>query len=407
MSSILAVIIIIIILCIFLRPKNKIQKCLNKSIGIFDKNAKLALKYINKKKKLTPIDKISKANIYRYNILQNNTSNSQQFASLITKNYIDALDNIYHRLYLKKKDNNTRNAISQNVINQIGDYVENGPDTPEMNYLQHLTFEVNKQNAKHSKKKANNKQNTIKSNLNDSINYHLDPQNVHDSQVNKDLKRIYDRVNELNITTYNNDIYSEITSHINKSLSKKQAKNALSVLNIMKNNNSYSTTLNGYEYDILKKVWIRANTAKCNDNDSSNEILKTSIVEALKDCVENDNVVCSGGRIARIVNALASMDPDPIISKGTMTYDMYRNDYIKAIQNILDKFIEEKKNDPRLKNAALSYIDINIQPSPSEEKEFKSELKQRIDKCLDAYDVFSENQKKRLRDESYIYADLM
>lgn len=76
------------------------------------------------------------------------------------------------------------------------------------------------------------------------------------------------------------------------------------VLNRIESSTDTVTSLNSEkEVNILHLVWNRI----CSQN--YDESVKKRLVESLAECVENDSVVCTNGRVSRIVDTLNIVDP--------------------------------------------------------------------------------------------------
>lgn len=132
--------------------------------------------------------------------------------------------------------------------------------------------------------------------------YELDNQNVHDSFVQKDTKRIYNEVQNSLIHQGDPD-FSSLDPE------------TLDIVNKIKNRNSYISNLDNSEYEILKNTW---NQAQYNSN------IKDNLILQLKDSMnENNELYCPTGVSTRIVSSLSIENPEQMPKdKGTINTEV-------------------------------------------------------------------------------------
>ena len=171
----------------------------------------------------------------------------------------------------------------------------------------------------------------------------LDKQNVHDSFVNKYIRKIYDNCNHIQYTTNITDEIKAITDN----------QNIHKVLNELTIRNADITNLGDTcELDVLASIW---NVAKNNDN------IKDMFLTQLSDCVnETDNVVCPTGIVNRLTISLIVEDPDLFPKTESMI-----NDEILQTASVIRSELELNP----------LYIELNDE---SQNSEFKNKLMNRI-----------------------------
>ncbi len=220
-----------------------------------------------------------------------------------------------------------------------------------------------------------------------------DPQNVHETQVNNDMLRIYQNVAHrndqdpefMNVNNQNpgaNSI-SEIREYAKtyKFADPKHRDRALKTINKMAEGN-WITNLHARESDILDNVWKRSKSA---DNRANQAELRAALMDSLADCVESgyngqDYQVCASGRTARVLNSLTLLDTDEKISAPVRTAEILRNEvFTKSHKIIQDALKETDDETARAYNGALET------PAPDVEykvKAFEAHVKERINNTL-------------------------
>jgi hypothetical protein len=173
-----------------------------------------------------------------------------------------------------------------------------------------------------------------------------DPQNVHDSLVNNDVKSIYKRILEKNeketlVSDQTVDIET-IRKTVNKFpfSNKTKKQNARRIVERMAavRPKEETTSIGGSEREILINVWKRINSPENADHCDS---LQESFMEALADGMDKSAIngtyheVCTMGRCSRVLNSLTMLDSDPVISQPVKTKEILRNEvFMKAHQII-------------------------------------------------------------------------
>jgi hypothetical protein len=163
-----------------------------------------------------------------------------------------------------------------------------------------------------------------------------DPQNVHDSNVQHSISRVYKRIRELNGPVPLHDMPKDLIQWIQQHPSPKSER-ALYVLENMGPN--YLSSLDDNEDSILQHVWARINNPS---NIEQKTELKASLLDSLADSAIVDShgrptsTVCINGRCNRIINSLTLLDSDPVISEPVRTVDILRNEILTKSSKILN-----------------------------------------------------------------------
>lgn len=197
-----------------------------------------------------------------------------------------------------------------------------------------------------------------------------DPQNVHDSNVNEDLKKIYNRIVINNMLEDNNDDNrEELTQYLKNNLSPDRYDRAMKTLRYT---NSYNSAVGEKENLVIDNVWKRINSK---DNVDKRDALRESFADALIDCTdEKGYTVCSGGRCARILSSLTLLDSDKNIAEPVKTRDIIRSEVMSKAHKILQDSLEQIDD-----NIADEYLEGKDSPEVSE---FESKVKEEIDKKI-------------------------
>ena len=185
--------------------------------------------------------------------------------------------------------------------------------------------------------------------------YRNDTQNVHDHGVTNILKSNIKKLNENKKKDDDDDDHDNIINIIDSiithpELSESVKANALTVidnLNSTEKHSSYDIT----ERDALTLVWN-----KINKNPDNIEIL----AKQLDSGIENGNIVCSTGKIARIIGTLDGIDSDITLSKPLW---VIRDEIGSLAGKIMNSNVENPKQE--FENSVINiYIkDLNMNKS--------------------------------------------
>jgi hypothetical protein len=152
----------------------------------------------------------------------------------------------------------------------------------------------------------------------------VDTQNVHDTNIQKQLKSRYKdlSVDNQNILFNENDIISHAFN------SKKDISTLSNIIQEIKNRNSSVTNFNSdNEYTVLKNTWM-----------SGNDNVKDQIINNLLDCEEDEILVCPTGTTSRIIESTYIDNPEDM----PKTKDMFMTEMLSKaslIRNTLESSI--------------------------------------------------------------------
>lgn len=219
-----------------------------------------------------------------------------------------------------------------------------------------------------------------------------DPQNVHESQVNKDMARIYQNILNRNkiedeLLGFSND---DISANINaiKNYAKsfkfenpKGKDRALKTIDVMSKGN-WITSLNARESEILSNVWKRTGSA---ENEQNRISLQSSLMNSLADCIEdgyngNEYQVCISGRVGRVLGSMTLLDANEQISEPIKTAEILRNEIFSKSYKIIQDSLKETDDE-----TARGYNGTLESPAPEVETKvrvFEDQVRDRIETTL-------------------------
>lgn len=174
--------------------------------------------------------------------------------------------------------------------------------------------------------------------LSQRITYHNDAQNVHDTQINNDLRDQIKKMSDENDTSIGNtyEYVRNIILNANDKTPEKRAK-AIDVLDSIEKNNSLVLAINMRESDVLKLVCDRIESSF---NKEHRDDMKNMLIDALNDCMENGHLVCVNGRVNHIVSSLATLDASSDIGM-LRTKEILRNECFEKAAEIRNKILDE------------------------------------------------------------------
>lgn len=216
-----------------------------------------------------------------------------------------------------------------------------------------------------------------------------DGQNVHNSNVNNDVKRIYNILLEKNSNIPDKSktiIFEEIDTALRKHyVNDDKKESALIVLNEFKKG-GHNSNLNTNADDILINVWKRIHSP---ENENKKDELQAAFFDSIADSMENNhygtqkNMVCLVGRCNRILQTFTLLDNDANLSKPIKTKEILKNEIFsksyKIIQDELKKLPEATAN---VYNGISNSDDQEIQRQIGE---FESKLKIEIENISKEY----------------------
>ncbi len=375
--------------------KRKHRALIQKSSGIFDEDAQEALKILDSIPDPTPQERVERANIRRFNILEGRVNNPRIVRDIIG-DYRVALAGMTHAPI----DNH------EFVLQQIGDF--NNTLIAAGQYDFNTDFATYAPAARvvgvgarlNAAATAPTREDAIAIALTPA--YTNDPQNAHDSGVNANMRRTIAQIRGACDATA---IRKEIEAYIGSADVSSAAKTAARQTLQMMGKNNVITAVGDTEDNILAYVWERSKHPR-NARMSGN--IRDAVVQSLADSVENDNVVCVNGRCARIVGSLATLDYDDSVG-ALQTFEAYRNQIYKETNDIVEAAIARAKEsaDPVLRKVGEAYSTGAESDDPGADQTFKDAIKDEVDKNIDAYaSKMTPVELDNLRAECHVYATL-
>lgn len=231
------------------------------------------------------------------------------------------------------------------------------------------------------------KKDTIDRVINQSVTHTSDNQNVHDHEIQSDIKYIAAKLNINRTIDTARTVPDEILNYIiicNCDKDKKEK--AIQAYDTIRNDGIKILAIDATEQQILSAVWARAHVPSNSDNA---ENIRLAIVDALSSCIENNKPVCSTGRSTRILASLCLLDSDTSISQ-LGTAESYKNDILKDAHEMLNNTIKEARESPNteLKRLGDSFDDTSIDASTisdATKQVFKALYESKIDTLSNKY----------------------
>jgi hypothetical protein len=241
-----------------------------------------------------------------------------------------------------------------------------------------------------AKEASDNKKEAVENYFDLSKKVKSDTQNVHDSNVNKHLKETYTQLKKDDFLITKKGGFDEILRFIgNSKLDDVKRDNARKALYHIRDSplKVFSLGNDVYLRDILLLVWNRAYHP---DNDENAKDIRESVVESLADCVENKQIVCSGGVAARLLSSLGLLDHDENVGI-TQSTEMYRNEIFGEAKKIFDDELKnaEKLGDENTKLFARSFADLSVKDeeiTKETREKFYQNVEKKVDDTLNGYD---------------------
>lgn len=228
--------------------------------------------------------------------------------------------------------------------------------------------------------------------------YTADPQNVHDSGINEQLRGTLKRLRE---TTYPvrdaTSIRSEIEALVAQDESATRQARALHSLDTIYNRDTFDGTIGANECEVLALVYARSEMPQNKDGCAA---LRDALIDSLVEMSPtSDSTVCDHGRCARLIESLVLIDRDEMVSHGVVNLEQMRNDAYAKSNDILQECIREalaNTRDPEMVKVGQSFTDIAVDVKPDVELAFKGAVKAKIEKYID--NTFASKMSRRDHD---------
>jgi hypothetical protein len=227
---------------------------------------------------------------------------------------------------------------------------------------------------------AASKEGVIDNYFDDAIKYTSDPQNVHDSKVNNDLRGVLARI-KCDVSPAKS--IQAAQKYIAENHTGDKAERAMRTLELIATG-SWIGTYSDSEDRIFSYVWDRSEHQSNADN---SDLMRDAVVDALADSVENNSLVCINGRTSRLLNSLTLLDFNPVVAGGALTFEAYKNQIFDETKTIIKQEAENAKfaDNEALRNVGLSFSGEDVEVDPTTEREWINSVKSEIDRNLSNY----------------------
>lgn len=177
---------------------------------------------------------------------------------------------------------------------------------------------------------------------------HVDnPQNVHDNAINATMFQIVKRISDDNTEAL------PTKEQISNAIKDPVAKNVIKIFN---SQNTVAALGGMSDLEVLQLVYLRC----CNPKNDKQTMLE-SLTDNLKNCVENGNIVCVTGRVARIVSTLILLDFDEN-NWNMKLVDDYKAEILNKTKNIIQEVATLALNTD-LDEYAKEYLTLEREPT--------------------------------------------
>lgn len=369
------------------------------SVGTMDGNAAHVLEQINTIRRPTIEDNYIAGNIIAYNMLDGRIRNNPEVGMNAIARYETALRQA-RELPIDRDRGLPLDFIIDDIANftviNLEDLLQDDADTVEM-YVNELINILNdipavrqhtiENKVSETMREAKNAKEYSAKYLDKSIQHTSKTQNVHDSAVVKDLNLSLNIIRESASPRDWQEVLCEVRDYSrglaeNGEISEKKCEAIARVLDHIAENtliSSYGVT----EGNILKYVWDRADHPKNRQNRTK---IREAIIDEIANSVEDGEVMCPGGRSARLLGSLVTLDFDPNVG-AACTFEDYKNEIFERCRKLIDAKIEsaKKSNNPELRKVAMSYEDPTMEIPDDLSAAFKDNIKEGIDAIIAEY----------------------
>jgi hypothetical protein len=401
----LILLVIVLLLILYMRKptdtRGRIKILLEESSGVFDEPAKEALAMIDNLAERRAEDHFSHARILHHNILEGEPRRNTGLARQAAISYANTVINMTgeeNTNYMLGRIEDYQLGMQELQDNDIAMAILNDAMVTRGPTLRHKNAKIRREKALES---ANTRTDAIVNYLEESKTYTVDPQNVHDSVVNGDLRYTLGRIKS-NVNT--NVSLEEIRAYIDKNYPESKAAKAHKVIDKMAQGGSvyaYGET----EDNVLAYTW---NRCKDERNKNNSKDMFNAVVDSLVDSVENNNIVCANGRCARVLGSLVTLDYDPTVGK-TATLEAYRNQIFQETKDLITTELTAAKQstDDSLKQIAMAYDGEIEYENTQAESTLKSLIQTAIDNNIESYkDTIAPGELQKIKEDCYVYATI-
>jgi len=258
---------------------------------------------------------------------------------------------------------------------EVRDFLENGVVPAMQTLLGNIGFvrihihDAEKANLEKVKKSSRlEKQEYL-----NTIKIRSDSQNVHETHVNHDFKRIFRKIKQKNTTEYSPADWGRLDEEMKKYFTMKGGKAQRYYLKMMEGNKIGQ--LDSDTREVLRHVWARTQSK---DNIKNRKTLLENLTlnaeSAFEGGIGDGDIVCITGRCYRSLGTFALADDNPIISKPVQTSEMLRSQIFARANKVIHG--ELAKADKKVKN---DYATDNRTP---EVEKLESDIKAKIERVI-------------------------
>jgi hypothetical protein len=201
----------------------------------------------------------------------------------------------------------------------------------------------------------------------------VDPENSHDTYVNKCLQDIMAILRE---DQKDQDLPS--LSHIRNCIKLKydiiespDTKTVLNVIDIIYNDGVplYNDAIKATDTEVLQRVWLRSFDPK---NSANKENMQHMIYNSLESCWEGNSIVCINGRCSKLLSVLVELDHDPR-THVLRTLEQQKNILFEQIRELIKERarIATRSLDPEVQKIGQSYLATSSDDMPKDLDEGK------------------------------------
>jgi len=293
------------------------------------------------------------------------------------------------------------NGVVVLMVDQIQDNHQLFPeDVFALDILEQMNIDTTqmRQNANDNKMKEIKAENPnaakaeiIEKFIDKSVVHTNNPQNVHDSAVNKNACDIMERLKQ-----EQDDVIpiSICTDEFTKKFKKlKDFDQVLKVIHILSKSNTVSALNNMSDEEVFCRIWTRTkdirNAENCDD-------IQEMIYKNLASCYEHNAIICVTGRVLRIISSLILLDFDEKNWVLELS-ESYKEEILNKTKNIINSIAHEGIKNEKIKDIAEEYIInefdneelseeiINMVEKCQNENDLKKTMKYAINEMIDTY----------------------
>jgi hypothetical protein len=312
------------------------------------------LKHITYKYKKTPLDNYRIGGVYDFILHDTNTAQNY---------YLEAVNQI------KKNSNTTNDVIEINdnifIRDRLEDRIrinfdaEHDDNIFRLRHLMDLNNELKNLEIKIDKKIESNTP------IEDHITWKSDSQNVHDSNINNELRESYEKIKKYN---KNNNIFlwdiNDIIGYIKNinptEMETHNIPDAINMLEYIQINNAHISKINVSEKKFISEIFSKI---ICEKEEKKRINMLENLMMNLKESYGNGTPVCVTGRTTRILSSFAGNDDSIGIFKSK---PVIKNEiFLKAgnirnrLFNNVSKEVQEQYNN-NIKNIDTQNLEYNM-----------------------------------------------